>query len=251
MWTKALVLSGLILLLAGVPADRVWAQASLGVVTPPDLAGPTWTGQVTGGGELRFVPDPSGEFLGGGSLQFTADGTNAGAQLRFSDMYWTLMLSELVSLHYRALAAGEQCTHEKPKKQNGPDRNRSLILALDVDTDADFVADDVLVFDPAVNGDVVCGTWQTWDAKHGLWYSADDKKGVKHAAPLSDYLAMHPDARMVYGGIRVMAAPAGKGKDFVGHLDSLSLGGPPSCSGGGCVSGPAPTYLFRLAIPGP
>lgn len=250
MRTKALVLSGLILLFVSVPADKVFAQAFLGFVTPADLAGPFWTGQVTGGGGLRFVSDPSGEFLGEGSLQFTAGDPNAGAQLRFSDMSWTLRLSELVSLQYRALAAGEQCMHEKPDKQNKSDRNRSLIIVLDVDTDADFVADDVLEFDPAVNGDVVCATWQTWDAKHGLWYSADDKKGVKHAAPLSSYLSTHPDARMVYGGIRVLAAPGGKGADFVGHLDFLSLEGPPSCSGGGCVSGPAPTYLFRLQIPG-
>jgi hypothetical protein len=246
MRTKALVLSGLIVLFATLSAERVSAQAFLGFVTPPDLAGPTWTGQVTGGGGLQFVADPSGGIVGDGSLQFMAADPDAGAQLRFSDMGWTLALSQLVALQYRALAAGEQCKHDKPKKPNHPDQNRGLILVLDVDTDGDFVADDALVFDPAVNGDVLCGTWQTWDAKNGLWYSAEDKKGIKNAAPLSDYVSMYPNARLVYGGIRVIAAPGGKGKGFVGNLDSLSLEGPPSCSNGGCVSGPAPTYLFRV-----
>ena len=251
MRTKALVLPALVfVLLLGVPVDAVRAQAALIFVTPPDLAGPTWTGQVTGGGTLGFVSDPS-DGLTGGSLQFSADRPIAGAQLRFSDMFWTLPLSQLVSLHYRAFATGDQCKHDKAKKPSQRDPNHSLILVLDVDTDADFVADDELVFDPAVNGDVVCETWQEWDAKNGLWYSVEDKRPVRNAAPLSDYIAMHPGARLVYGGIRVLAPPAVKGKEFVGNLSSLGLEAPPICSGGSCVSGPAPTYLFRVSAPGP
>jgi hypothetical protein len=257
MRMKALGLSTLVVAFLAAPAGQAHAQTSIGFVAPSDLGGATWTGFVSGGGQLGFVADPSGDGFGTGTLQFAVKDPNADAELRFSDIGWASKLSDIISIHYRALAGGKQCARPAPPpgpgpapKKPSPDRLRSLMLLLDVDTDGDFVADDVLVFDPSLNGDVQCGVPQVWSAIQGSWYSASDKDGAKHAQPLSAYLSKHPDARIVFGGIRIVAGL--DEKDFVGNLDSLSLEGPPICviAPGmiSCVDGPAPIYFFRVAV---
>src|SRR5262249_5721558 len=131
MRIKAFGLSALVIAFGAVAASQASAQTSIGIVTQADLAGSPWTGQVFGDGRLRIVPDPPSDFFGGGSLQFAMKDNKDGAQVRFSDGFWTLKLSQ-ISLTYRALSSGKQCKKDEPKKKE-TDHNRALILLFDVD----------------------------------------------------------------------------------------------------------------------
>src|SRR5436190_363619 len=76
------------------------------------------------------------------------------------------------------------------------------------DSSGDRIADDVLVYDPTLNGKVACNTFLNLNATAGKWYAVSDKRDPKAAAsPLAGYLTAHPNTRIVFGGIHIAAGP--------------------------------------------
>jgi hypothetical protein len=216
----------------------VFSQAAIGIVTPSNMASIGFTGVVTDATQLQFVRSPSPPF-GFGSVQFTINKDNQGGELRLTDKTWNVNLSNLVGLTYDTWLAGKKCTDGDKKPKVAPS------IALDIDSDGDFIADDVLVFDPALNGALMCGSWQTWNAVSGLWYLADQPNGPHNPFTLRAYTMAHPNATIVLGGIRIRAGfGSGEWKDIVSNVGFLEVGASRPCVGPVCVDGPEVTYLF-------
>ena len=238
------------LLVLALGPTTALAQLVLAPVTPTTLAQTGWSELVAGDAAIQFVPVPSGGSFLPGSVQFTiGNPKDSGAQLQWSNTAFTFELTNLVALQYQTyVSSSGQCARKDPKQR------RAIYVALDVDTDGDLVADNTLIFDPAVNGQIECDTWQTWDAKNGLWYWANDKKGPKNAGTIANLLTNLPGTKLVLGGIRFLAGFDGhEWKDFVGSMDAVFLEAPAICtitsSGISCVDGPSPTFDFGPDAP--
>ena len=75
-----------------------------------------------------------------------------------------------------------------------------VYLRVNIDTDGDPSNDERMYFYPANNGDqqaVAQGTWQRWDAGSGKWNVGMGDTGPQDAVTLEEFLAEHPDARIV------------------------------------------------------
>src|SRR5205085_970615 len=123
-------------------------------------------------------------------------------------------------------------------------------LILDVDYDNNGTQDDQLVFEPQYQNIAFCpsnpqsvvtaGTWQTWEALNGCWYSTAGAAGSGPGAnvkPLRTIAAAQPDAKTVNagdggGGVRVVTGlggavgggSAGDWTGFVGNVDAFKIG---------------------------
>ncbi|TMC00145.1 MAG: hypothetical protein E6J40_02555 [Chloroflexi bacterium] len=74
-------------------------------------------------------------------------------------------------------------------------------------------------------------TWQKWDARNGCWWDNNAELGsggFLGVAPLSDYIANHPDATIInpngVGGLRVTVGFASAGDTFDGNVDMVTVG---------------------------
>ena len=134
--------------------------------------------------------------------------------------------------------------------------NAAVALTMSVDSDNDGVADDLLIFDPAFNGDIFCETWQQWPATAGLWYSPKGGTFAAPGRPLAHYVVEYPRATVVTddlsgSGISLAAGFGGKKwQGFIGNADGLSISDPrPSCvctnNGMSCLGGTSGFYDFE------
>jgi hypothetical protein len=114
-------------------------------------------------------------------------------------------------------------------------------LSLSIDFDGDSVADDAIYFEPEYQGPsympgnsqgpLTLGTWQTWNALTGGWWSANSIAGADPGAnvkTIAQYLAVQPNARIMNstsgGGVRVLAGCGGGAwANFDGNLDNLKI----------------------------
>ena len=108
-------------------------------------------------------------------------------------------------------------------------------LILEIDRDANGLADDQLVYEPPYNGDVQLATWQRWDARAGTWWSADDVRLGNGALPgnglgqtLAIYRGRFPSAQITnssgVGGLRIVAGCGGMNwAGFAGNVDALTV----------------------------
>jgi hypothetical protein len=119
-----------------------------------------------------------------------------------------------------------------------------LFLRLDLDDDG--VQDDAIGFEPRfqtgtaegdevpAQGPVTAGTWQTWDALAGGWWSDADSEDGPYGPPvhtLANYLTDHPTATIVdhpdgaSGGVGLAAGCTGATwSGFEGFADALVVG---------------------------
>src|SRR5205085_12038156 len=130
--------------------------------------------------------------------------------------------------------------------QVGGSSTQAPYLILDVDYDNNGTQDDQLVFEPQYQSVAFCssnpqaavapGTWQTWDAPNGCWYSTGGAAGSGpgvNVKPLRTITAAQPDANIVNagdggGGVRIVAGfggvvGGGSASDwagFVGNVDA-------------------------------
>jgi hypothetical protein len=166
-------------------------------------------------------------FCGAGSLHFQVGDDGSGTSRLHLDGLDGLPLDRLTGLSYAART-----------EPGGPGRS-AVALLLRVDWNGDGIADDALWFDPAWQdglttrvpdqGPVVPGTWQTWNVRTGGWW-AEATPGFAPGAgvrSLTDYLAVHPGARIAAGadgsgGLAFVVGQAGgTWNDFAGAADCL------------------------------
>ena len=119
--------------------------------------------------DVTFVVGPGTPPSGTGSAQFSVgeDGNNA-AQLRNPNFAGT-KLSDLTALGYSTYVT-----------QDGSG-GQAVYIILQVDTDGDAGIEDLLFFEPVYQsstffpsnpqGTLTTGTWQSWNALAGGWYS--------------------------------------------------------------------------------
>jgi len=177
-----------------------------------------------GNGTADYVVGPAVPPLGTGSAHFNT-GTNGSqsAQLRNSSWAGT-MISALTALKYSTYATA----------WNG---SQLPYLTIWVDYTGDTVADDRLWFEPAystaayspplVQGPPMLNTWQTWDTLQGNWYSDNHFGPGSASKPLTDYLALHPTAKIVnagaLGGIRIASGFASVPNVFDANVDAFEI----------------------------
>lgn len=206
---------------------------TLVTVTPSELEEWTLTtvddGPPGGSPSSTIVEGPGTPPLPPGSLRLAVgtDGDDA-AEAR-SDRWDGLHLRDLAALSYATF-------HE-----SGGSGGQLPYIILRVDYDNDGGQDDLLFFEPVYQSAGFCnsnpqpavlsGTWQSWDAAGGCWWSVSATAGASPGTdvkPLSTILLAKPDARLVEGAsggsFRVVAGfGAGAWSDFIGYADELRV----------------------------
>jgi hypothetical protein len=250
-----LVSSAMVLAVVSVAS----ASAATVVVRPSAMAG--WAAQTRDPngvpaaandpychGSVNFVSGPASPPFGVGSADLkTGNGTTGGdcsAELRNS-AYAGLRLDALTALGY----------YTYDLTNNG---QQYPYIELYVNWSGGSTVDDMLFFEPpyqsAGTGGADCAnqppsamsTWQRWDALHGCWWSVDGtlNQGIG-SGTLSDYLAAHPNARIVNsstgGGIHLLVGFASPDNQFDGNVDGFRI----------ATSSSDTTYDFEPNLPTP
>jgi hypothetical protein len=183
------------------------AQATVVVVTPSSMDGWAFLTTDENGAQLAssytgadFVAGPATPPLGTGSVNLFAHAPHGdySAQVRNSN-YGGVKLADLTALSYSSYA-------------NAWNGQQVPYIELNVSQNNDGNYDDILFFEPAYQtpasgnpslpnqGDPILGTWQTWDALDGGWWSNSGDGGLNpgmNVKPLSAYLAVHPNAAII------------------------------------------------------
>jgi hypothetical protein len=233
--------AGLTSLVVGGVAT-VSAAVFIAIVTPSSLTATGWTALVANDATMQFVDGPPNA-AGGGSVELRIPkNDDAGAELRLTDREWAMPLERLASLTYNTYVASDKHCDRAAKNSL-----RAPLAALNLDTNGDAIADQVLLFDPAVNGAIACNQWQQWNTTDAdsLWYWANDPKSQKSPAPLASYRAAYPNATIVFGGVRLLAGFDSRWKDFLGYIDAFSIGRTDPCEPPVCLPGPLGIYDFE------
>ena len=209
------------------------ASAATTVVTPGALG--SWQPSTVDGdsndnqtASVSFVAGPATPPLGAGSVRLAvgAEGADA-AQIRNS-AYSGVSPTSLTALSYSTYTSG-----------GASDQAPYIILSIDLDNDGS--ADDQWFFEPAYQSAaffasnpqpaVSQGTWQTWDARNGGWYSINGlaSSGPANPTSLATLVAADSDARIVnttngLGGLRLVTGfGTGTWDDHVGHVDRVRV----------------------------
>ncbi|MGP3920744.1 hypothetical protein [Nonomuraea sp. 10N515B] len=195
----------------------------------------SWFIRITSGdGAAGFVRGPNPTPIGTGSAHLTT-GTQGDGSAEFRNTAFRgQRLANLRDLSYSTFVLSNNA-------QQFP------YLILHVDTNGDLVAEDLLFFEPPFqspgSGGPTCAdqpataltTWQTWEATlDDCWYGLDAVTFAPSFAgpgiatqPLSDYVALHPNARIVnpsgLGGIRLLVGFALPADRFVSYVDNFTL----------------------------
>lgn len=217
-----------------IAAVGVSAQAL--VVSPGNMNG--WTIYTTnssgalntGSGIGDFVTGPATPPLGTGSAHLQTPSGGGDQSVQFRNIGWAgTRVDTLTELSYSTYASawnGQQLPY----------------LTIWLDTDGIAGTDDRLWFEPdyssagAGNGNpnpqpnAALGTWQTWDALGGMWYSDDHAGPGSNAITLSAYLTLEPNATIVdavpgtVGGIRITSGFASAADSFNANIDEFTIG---------------------------
>ncbi|HWN09270.1 MAG TPA: Calx-beta domain-containing protein [Pyrinomonadaceae bacterium] len=211
----------------GVPSDYI-------VVRETNLKGWTQQHSTCGGtntGSQAFVVGPGTPPVGEGSLQFTIGSNgNTFETIRTAD-YNNVRLDTISSLSYSTYVVQDGTGGQAP------------YLLLNIDFNGDNMQDDQIFFEPVyqhahtVNvpdqGALVVGTWQSWNAQAGGWWSTGNIAGAGPGAnvkTIAQYLAVQPNARILHpaagtGGFRIATGCGGGAwPNFIGNADNLRVG---------------------------
>lgn len=217
-------------------------------VTYGDLNG--WNLNTNNGGAgpvtavVSFVSGPATPPLPPGSGQLAVGSNGDGAAQFRTTNYDGKLLSTLTSLSYSTYVQQDGSGGQAP------------YLRLDVDFDNNGTTDDSLFFEPVYQsstyfpsnpqGPLAVGTWQTWNALTGGWWSNNNTAGAgpgTDVKSLATILAAEPAARFSTVGTGAMRLVAGTGapdwNNFVGNVDNVTVG----------VSGSDITYDFGTQPP--
>ena len=211
----------------GVPSDYI-------VIRETNLKGWSQGHGTCGGantGSQAFVVGPGTPPVGEGSLQFTIGSNgNTFETIRTADFNNT-RLDTISSLSYSTYVVQDGTGGQAP------------YLLLNIDFNGDNLQDDQIFFEPVyqnghtVNvpsqGPLVVGTWQSWNAQAGGWWSVNNIAGAGPGAnvkTIAQYLAVQPNARILHpaagtGGFRIATGCGGGAwPNFIGNADNLLVG---------------------------
>jgi uncharacterized repeat protein (TIGR01451 family) len=210
---RSAMVAGGVLCLLGVAAPSL-AQFT---VSPGNL-GP-WQEQNTAcagsnTGSTGFENGPGTPPLGTGSGRLAVGGNGDS----FNTFRYTgldaVLLAQLTELRYGTYVQTPGSGSEAP------------YVILDVDLDGDATFENQLFSEPANQGTVTPGGWQSWNALTGSWSLT--LGGATFT--LASYIATNPTARIVNtgtgdGGFRVASGCGGAGwVGFVGNFDAVAIG---------------------------
>jgi hypothetical protein len=192
-----------------------------------------WNFKLGAGASGGFVHGPSTPPFGVGSVHL-ATGAGQGdslAEIRNKN-YNDKPLSQLTGLSYWTYV----------HQNNG---QQFPFLILDVSSTGGKTVDNLLFFEPPYqspgNGGPACAnqemtamdTWQGWDALNGCWYAITPNGDAAWAGagtdsqPLSNYLALHPKARIVNpssgGAVRLAVGEASNTDNFDDNADAFLI----------------------------
>ena len=201
-------------------------QAATVTVSPLDMG--SWSSAVgSGDGVVEFVGGPGTAPLGLGSARLFTGSAGDGLVELCDASAAGVRLDELTELGFSTWATSSSA-----------DGKLVPSLALDVDHDGNGAADDTIHFEPAwqnpVDGNaalpdqgaVALGTWQSWDALAGGWWSESALDGSSRGSgvkALADYLAVAPEATIVFGVC--LGLGGGLASDVLdGNVDAFTMG---------------------------
>jgi|GEM_PF-2197899 len=180
---------------------------------------------------IQYVNGPGTPPLGGGSLRMSVGSDGGSYYIYRNHVIDGTPLTDITSLSYSTYVTNNT-------------GSQAVALTLMVDTDNDGIADDKLWFEPTYQtsgffptnpqGPLALGTWQTWDALNGGWYSANGFAGTGTGGPpvkpLSEIIAALPAGSKIapsdgWGGLRLYVGDGpGSWDNFNGNVDNLSVG---------------------------
>ncbi len=194
----------------------------------------------TGAGTGEFVNGPGTPPLGNGSAQLTLDTTSSGVAIGTQQFTGT-RLDVLTALGYSTYNSVG---------------NNTVAPALQINIDYDLTDSTTswqgrLVFEPYYDNTIVDGTWQTWDALAGHWWSSGnpvvgDASTTRHCpisspCDLTTLLGHYPDAGVQTGSLSGVLFKAGSGwlAGYTGSVDDFTIG----------INGTDTTYNFEPIPP--
>ncbi|MEA2597212.1 MAG: hypothetical protein QOF01_3681 [Thermomicrobiales bacterium] len=198
---------------------------------------PAWTATVTNGGtgavtaSTAVVCGPGTPPLPPGSTELRVGSNGDGAAQLRPAAYNGLKLADLTQLTYSTYVVQDGSGGQAPY----------LLLNIDLDGDGATV-EDLIFFEPVYQdasyfpsnpqASLAVGTWQTWDALNGCWWSVNNVAGAGpgiNCKPLSDYLTAQPNSRLATtsaGAFRIVTGfGAGAWDNFVGNVDNVTING--------------------------
>lgn len=265
------------------PATSALASGAMVVVSPADMRGWSFVHQATGkpcvGAACAFVSGPMSPPFGTGSVELSAaNGAEASISL---PAYRGTRLGRITTLRYSTFrrspvnrangghgangvsAVNEDNDDNDAHGTHGPDDASAVALELLVDLDPAAPARASvarLVFEPSRGGGAVkAGTWQSWDARAGLWWlSHEGAHGTGGAdrpcvegrpCTWTALLRRYPDIA-VHSTSGAVLLTAGRSRDSRGNADGLVVGvdGIETTYDFELVAAPAAKFALRAAI---
>lgn len=205
------------------------------VVTPSAADGWTYVQQGTCGsadtGSQGFVTGPGSPPAGAGSFEMTVGSDGDSFQGFGTTSFGETKLADLTTLSYSTYVS-------QPSTGGGDQQAPYMNIRLDLDGNGS--PDDRFFFEPTYSsggygGDPVApqppiadNVWQTWDALHGGWWSANDGFGGPPLHTLQQILLDNPNATIVNGpnaGIKInVGCGGGAWQGFIGNFDNVTVG---------------------------
>lgn len=145
-----------------------------------------WTAYEFGEANVDFTGRSVGSPMGNDSAEMLIGDEGRGIALLHLNQYACTRLSDIGNVSYWT---NVQSSHAN--RSSGEEAAPYAYLSIDQDRDGDV--DDVIVYEPTFNGNVVQNTWQQWDADQGRWHSARNTE----LFTLAEYQARFPDATLV------------------------------------------------------
>lgn len=145
-----------------------------------------WTAYELGDSSVDFTGRGPASPLGSDSAEMRVPDDGRGAALLHFNQFARTRLSDLGKVAFWTNVQSRQA-------EAGRGHEAAPYVYLNIDQDRDGDMDDVIVYEPTFNGDVVRNTWQNWQADQGLWHSA----GGRDLFHLGEYTARYPEATLV------------------------------------------------------
>lgn len=154
-------------------------------VTEENHSAHGWTAYEFGDANVDFTARGTDSPLGRDSAELAIGDPGIGIALLNHNTYGCTRLSDLGDISYWT---NVQSSHANRNTGN----EAAPYTYLSIDQNRDGVVDDVIVYEPTFNGNVLQNTWQHWQADQGRWHSARNTE----LFTLGEYLARYPDATL-------------------------------------------------------